>query len=88
MSPAWWQYIWLNEGFARLYGSYGTGLVHPEWREMETFVTGRLHNVMQSDALAPQAMSYYVENPTSIAALFNDVIYSKGLIYFYKYVII
>ena len=45
---------------------------------METFVTGTMHGVMQSDSqLGVRAMSYYTENPASIASLFDNVIYSK-----------
>ena len=41
-------------------------------------MTGTLHNVMQSDSQSGvRAMSYYTENPASIAALFDNVIYSK-----------
>lgn len=79
MSPAWWSYLWLNEGFATLFASYATGLVYPEWRENESFVTGTVQNVFQSDAqIGARAMTHYVESPIAISRLFDSVAYAKG----------
>lgn len=78
VSPAWWSYLWLNEGFATLFESYGTGLVFPTWREMETFVTATVHSVFLSDSLlSARAMTHYVESPGNIDRLFDNVAYSK-----------
>lgn len=78
VAPTWWQFLWLNEGFATLFESYATGLVYPEWRSMETFVTGVVHYVFQSDSLNPRPMSDYVESPGAIGNLFDDVPYEKA----------
>lgn len=72
--------MWLNEGFARLYGKQGTGMVLPAWRQMETFVTNTLQAVFQADSLNPRAMSYYVESPQGIDNLFSTIAYEKGLL--------
>ena len=77
VSPAWWSYLWVNEGFATLFESYATHLVFPEWREMEMFVTFTVQAIFQSDALNPRSMTHYVESPENIDYLFDDIAYWK-----------
>lgn len=78
MSPQWWNYLWLNEGFATLYENYLTELVYPGERWIDTFLTGTVQPVLVTDANpAIRAMNYYVENPGRIDGLFDSVAYSK-----------
>ena len=83
VSPLWWDYIWLNEGFATLYENYATHLVYPDWEIMDLFRV----NVMQS-AFGPDGqentrpMTYNASTPQQIQALFDRIAYPKCEYYF------
>lgn len=77
VSPAWWDYIWLNEGFAALFQNYATHLVFSDWREMEIFVVGVVQYVFQSDSLNPLPMTVWRDTEALLASTGGDVTYSK-----------
>lgn len=78
VSPAWWSFLWLNEGFATLYENHLTGLVYPGERWIDTFLVETVQPVFENDASPTiRPMSYYVENPVRIDNLFDSVAYSK-----------
>lgn len=77
VTPKWWTYLWLNEGFATLFEFYATHWVFPEWNILDTFVLTS-QNVMQSDASPnTRSMTHYVESPQDIDNLFDNVAYPK-----------
>ncbi|XP_011050630.1 PREDICTED: aminopeptidase N-like [Acromyrmex echinatior] len=86
----WWNYIWLNEGFATFFQYYITDKVIPQlykdeksWRLMEQFV---IKNVQASAfvvdassktrALNPKTSS--IQTTAQIRSLFDDIAYKKG----------
>ncbi|CRK87601.1 CLUMA_CG001397, isoform A [Clunio marinus] len=79
VAPKWWSYLWLNEGFATLYGNFMANLVYPEDRLMDTFVVDVVQTVLEVDASTTiRPMTFYVENPDRIKALFDRVGYEKS----------
>jgi aminopeptidase N len=80
VNPKWWNYIWLSEGFATFLEGYITDLMFPEWRYNETFL---LVNFQSSAFVADvdksvRPMTHYVEEPSKIRELFDDISYDKG----------
>ncbi|CRL01384.1 CLUMA_CG014379, isoform A [Clunio marinus] len=79
VSPAWWSYLWLNEGFATLYENHLTHLAYPNERWIDTFLVETVQPVLEVDANPNiRPMTYYVENPIRIDFLFDSVAYSKS----------
>lgn len=78
VSPLWWKYIWLNEGFATYFEWYAASVVQPTYRLMEQFVIKSLQYAFESDALeSTRAMSTDAGSPSEISALFDRVAYDK-----------
>lgn len=83
VSIEWWSYAWLKEGFATYFEYMATAAVYPELRDDDYFVIKAQHTAFASDALeSSRPMTYHVEDPVSIAANFDFVIYSKGNLIF------
>ena len=51
VTMAWWDDLWLNEGFASWMGTKATAALHPEWEPMLGRVDGR-ESAIQLDSLA------------------------------------
>uniref|UniRef100_A0A182LY12 Aminopeptidase n=1 Tax=Anopheles culicifacies TaxID=139723 RepID=A0A182LY12_9DIPT len=79
VTPEWWEYIWLNEGFATLYEFYAAHLAYPEMEYWELFNTQVIQAAMVPDALATtRPMNWNAATPGEIAALFDRVAYPKS----------
>jgi hypothetical protein len=80
VSPAWWTYLWINEGFATLYEFFMPQRVYPEERFMDMFQVEYFHIALEFDANPNiRAMSHYVENPDRI----ERFAYKLSNIYYY-----
>lgn len=78
VSPQEWGYLWLNEGFATLFGSLTPQHLFPETREMDNFATGKCYEGRNSDVnIGSRPMSYPVYDPKSISESFDNIAYSK-----------
>uniref|UniRef100_A0A4Y0BM55 Aminopeptidase N n=1 Tax=Anopheles funestus TaxID=62324 RepID=A0A4Y0BM55_ANOFN len=79
VTPEWWEYIWLNEGFATLYEFYATHLAYPEQEYWEMFNTQVIQAAMVPDGQeSTRPMNYNANTPGQISALFDRVAYPKS----------
>jgi len=79
VSPAWWDDLWLNEGFASYVEYLGVNHVEPSWNMMDMFLIEDLHRVLALDTLSTSHPIYIpVHNPDEIGEIFDTITYSKG----------
>nr|XP_034185422.1 aminopeptidase N-like [Osmia lignaria] len=80
VSPKWWQYIWLNEGFATYMQYFITHELIPEWRLNETFVVTNIQgNAFIADAVQNvRHMNKDAQSPSEISSLFDSIGYQKA----------
>lgn len=75
----WWEYTWLNEGFARYWQYFGTALVETTWDLPLQFVVEQLQTVFYTDSLdTTRPMTHPVNSPDEISSVFDGISYSKG----------
>ncbi|XP_063229949.1 uncharacterized protein LOC134535043 [Bacillus rossius redtenbacheri] len=79
VSPAWWTYTWLNEGFASYFELFAAAGVQRSWRLEEQFATLKLQPSLASDAyVATRAITSEVYTPDEIESVFDYVSYGKA----------
>ncbi|XP_066591924.1 uncharacterized protein [Prorops nasuta] len=80
VTPTWWSYLWLSEGFARYFEYFGTECVSYELSVIEDqFVVDQIQPALIADAsLSSQPMNYHVEKPSEITSKFNSISYAKA----------
>lgn len=79
VTPSWWIYIWLNEGFATYFEHYAASLVEPTWRLMDQMLIKSVQYAMESDSsTSTRPMSSDAGSPSEISSLFDAVIYDKA----------
>lgn len=79
VTPQFWDFIWLSEGFSTLYEYYALTLIHPEWKTMELFHIQRFQSVLKIDSLTTaQPMNNIIKHPDGIRASLNIFSYDKS----------
>jgi aminopeptidase N len=78
VTMAWWDDLWLNEGFASWLAGRTTEKLHPEWNAALTAVAKR-DNAMARDALATtHPVVQRIETVEQAAQAFDAITYEKG----------
>ncbi|XP_032666261.1 glutamyl aminopeptidase isoform X1 [Odontomachus brunneus] len=76
---AWWNDLWLNEGFATFMSFKSADTFLPDWGFMEQFLINEIHTVFVTDAkLSSHPIVQTVKNPDEITAIFDEITYQKG----------
>ncbi|CAH2070916.1 unnamed protein product, partial [Iphiclides podalirius] len=77
---AWWDNLWLNEGFARYYQYYLTHSVARDLGFDTRFIVEQLQTVMISDSIdsAHALTDPSVNDPASVSAHFSAITYARG----------
>ena len=79
VSPAWWNDLWLNEGFAKWMEFVYTDKIHPEWNLYEQFIAQRWLAVMANDAISfSHPVNMKITRNEELTGIFDAITYSKG----------
>jgi aminopeptidase N len=78
VTMAWWDDLWLNEGFATWMETRPLAASKPDWN-LATDEARASHRAIDLDSLqSTHAIHISVRTPTEIDALFDDITYQKG----------
>jgi len=78
VTTAWWDNIWLNEGFASWMGTKATDHFNPDWNVWQE-ANGEKEAAMGDDArLTTHPIQQPITNEAEAAASFDDITYLKG----------
>jgi len=76
---AWWNDVWLNEGFATWLEVMALNTLFPEWLPWEQFGEEHVARAMELDGLAnTHPIDVVVDDPRALDEIFDAVSYSKG----------
>lgn len=79
VSPKWWSYTWLNEGFATLFANVIPSKIYPNEDYIYRFHVGAQRAAFNFDRLNKSVpMNFYVETPEDIENKFDTISYSKA----------
>nr|CAD7451134.1 unnamed protein product [Timema bartmani] len=79
VSPRWWSYAWLNEGFATYFEWFITAEVEKDWRIEDQFVIKEVQVALAADCLeSSHPMTNLVNSPADISSIFDSISYAKG----------
>ncbi|CAF4239646.1 unnamed protein product [Rotaria sp. Silwood2] len=79
VSPAWWDDLWLNEGFAKWMEFVATNKVNPTWDLYQQFIVQRWLAVMQDDAVSfSHPVNMQLTRNDQLTSIFDAITYSKG----------
>jgi puromycin-sensitive aminopeptidase len=79
VTMAWWNDLWLNEGFASWIEVLAQDKLFPEWQIWEQFVTGDIAHAMDLDSLAnTHPIEVEIDNPRQLDEIFDAISYAKG----------
>ncbi|XP_043478871.1 glutamyl aminopeptidase-like isoform X1 [Leptopilina heterotoma] len=79
VTMAWWNDLWLNEGFATYMSYKSSDAILPDWGLMDHFLTEQLHVAFQTDSkLSSHPIVQTVSNSDDITAIFDVISYNKG----------
>ncbi len=79
VTMAWWDDLWLNEGFASWMASKTSDALNPEWGALTQSVAFDRQSAIVRDArVSTHPIIQPVETPDQISQAFDDITYRKG----------
>lgn len=79
VSPSWWTYMWLNEGFTSYFQNKAMDMVFPNWDTIDYFTVRTLQDTFRNDALETSPpMNMYIEHHEEVTGLFSQMTSAKA----------
>ncbi|XP_077274362.1 aminopeptidase N-like isoform X4 [Temnothorax americanus] len=77
ITPSWWSDLWLSEGFAAFFQEYFLDKIFEDWRSMDFFVTGPIHESLSLDIGLRDSIKLNLHN-LDHGTLFGNEVYKKA----------
>ncbi len=78
VTMAWWDNLWLNEGFASWMADKASDHFNPEWHVLDHAIAQK-DNILESDSYTTtHPIQQAVGDPAQAAAAFDEITYQKG----------
>ena len=78
VTMAWWDDLWLNEGFASWMATKATEALHPEWQPGLGRVAGREGAIGQDSVATTHPIVQHLTTVEQISQAFDSITYNKG----------
>jgi aminopeptidase N len=78
VTMAWWDDLWLNEGFASWMESRTNARLHPEWNTQLDAVNVREHAMARDSLATTHPVVQHVQTVEQASQAFDDITYQKG----------
>ncbi|TFW34844.1 M1 family metallopeptidase [Massilia horti] len=78
VTMAWWDDLWLNEGFASWMEGRMTERLHPEWNTALNAIDVRDHAMQQDSLSTTHPVVQHVETVEQASQAFDNITYAKG----------
>jgi aminopeptidase N len=78
VTPAWWDNLWLNEGFATWMETKAAGAWQPKWNFPQDVALDKNHTMDSDAGKTTRPIRTRAETPAEINELFDDIAYGKA----------
>jgi aminopeptidase N len=78
VTPAWWDNLWLNEGFATWMETKAAGAWQPGWEYSQDVALEKDRTLNEDAGRTTRAIETRAETPAEIDELFDDIAYGKA----------
>jgi len=78
VTMAWWDDIWLNEGFASWMATKSTAAIHPEWETALDRVNDREAAITLDSLRTTHPVVQHIVTPDQMSQAFDSITYQKG----------
>jgi aminopeptidase N/puromycin-sensitive aminopeptidase len=78
VTPAWWDNLWLNEGFATWMETKEAAKAHPKWRYEQDVAVVKNRTMDEDAGRTTRAIRARVDTPAEIEESFDDIAYDKA----------
>jgi aminopeptidase N len=78
VTMAWWDDLWLNEGFASWMATKATAALHPEWEPLLGRIDGREQAIQLDSLRTTHPVVQHVTTVEQISQAFDAITYQKG----------
>ncbi|XP_024867171.1 aminopeptidase 1-like isoform X2 [Temnothorax curvispinosus] len=78
ITPSWWPDLWLSKGFAVFFQVYFLNKTFEDWRSMDFFVTGAIHDTLHLDIGLLDSVNLNLHDTLDYDQLFGDEVYKKA----------